>query len=111
MTTLQHAARAGLLMTGAAVGERMHPAEIQLHAWLALVYLIVFGSVVAFSAYVWLLQVTSAARVAMHCYVNPVVAVFLGWLLADEKITRRMIAGAVVILLGVLLVNTGTPHS
>jgi drug/metabolite transporter (DMT)-like permease len=95
-----------LLTVGAAAGERLALGHISLRAWAALAYLTVFGSIVAFSAYVWLMQVTTAARVSMHCYVNPVVAVFLGWLLAGEAVTGRMLMGAAVVLVGVLLVNT-----
>ena len=95
-----------LLTTGVALGERLHFAQVAPRAWWSLAYMVVFGSIVAFSSYVWLLKVTSAARVAMYCYVNPVVAVLLGWQLADEKVTLPMITGAAIVLIGVLLVNT-----
>jgi drug/metabolite transporter (DMT)-like permease len=95
-----------LLTLGTALGERIHLAQVAPRAWWSLAYMVIFGSIVAFGSYVWLLQVTSAARVAMHCYVNPVVAVFLGWLLAGEQVTVRMLTGALTIVLGVLLVNT-----
>ncbi len=94
-----------LLLVGALTGERLHPAEVTLPSWLALVYMILFGSIFAFSSYQWLLQVQSAARVAMHCYVNPVVAVFLGWFFAHEPVTPRMLTGAAIILLSVALVS------
>lgn len=95
-----------LLTTGVALGERLHFALVAPRAWLSLAYMVIFGSIVAFGSYVWLLKVTSAARVTMHCYVNPLVAVLLGWLLADEKVTLRMLTGAAIVLIGVLLVNT-----
>jgi drug/metabolite transporter (DMT)-like permease len=95
-----------LLTTGVALGERLHFAQVAPRAWWSLAYMVIFGSIVAFSSYVWLLKVTSAARVAMYCYVNPVVAVLLGWQLADEKVTLPMITGAAIVLTGVLLVNT-----
>ncbi len=98
-----------LLTTGVALGERLHFAQVAPRAWWSLAYMVIFGSVVAFSSYVWLLKVTSAARVSMYCYVNPVVAVLLGWRLAGEKVTLPMIMGAAIILIGVLLVNT-TKH-
>lgn len=74
-------------------------------AWLAVVYLIVFGSVAAYSAYVWLLQVRPATQVSTYAYVNPVVAVLLGVFLANEKITLIQVGGLIIILLSVLLIN------
>jgi drug/metabolite transporter (DMT)-like permease len=71
---------------------------------LALAYLIVFGSVIALSAYLWLLKFVSPARVITHAYVNPVVAVFLGWALADEPLNWRTLAATAVIVLGVLVI-------
>jgi drug/metabolite transporter (DMT)-like permease len=70
-----------------------------------LLYLIVFGSIVAFSAYIWLLRVSTPARVSTYAYVNPVVAVFLGWALADEALTPRMLVAAAVIVSGVALIT------
>ncbi len=78
---------------------------VPLAAWGALAYLMVFGSIIGFSAYVWLLQVRPAAQVSTYAYVNPVVAVLLGVFLGQEHITARQIAGLVVILGGVLLIN------
>jgi len=95
-----------LLTTGAALGEGLHFAQVAPRAWWSLAYMVIFGSILAFGSYVRLLKVTSAARVAMHCYVNPVVAVFRGWFLAGEKVTLRMLIGAIIVLAGVLLVNT-----
>ena len=65
----------------------------------------VFGSIVAFTAYVWLLRVSTPARVSTYAYVNPVVAVFLGWALADEALTMRMLVAAAVIVSGVVLIT------
>ena len=73
-------------------------------AWLALFYLIVFGSMLAYSAYVWLLKVRPATEVATHAYVNPIVAVIIGGL-GGEEITRIQLAGLAVILVSVMLVN------
>ena len=73
-------------------------------AWLALLYLIVFGSLFAYSAYVWLLKVRPATEVATHAYVNPVVAVIIGGL-GGEEITMIQLAGLAVILVSVMLVN------
>lgn len=74
-------------------------------AWLSLLYLIFFGSLAAFSAYVWLLQVRSAAQVSTYAYVNPVIAVLLGVFFAGEHMTLLQMSGLVVILTSVLLIN------
>ena len=80
-------------------------AAIPLDAWLSVLYLIIFGSIIGFSAYVWLLKVQPAAKVSTHAYVNPVVAVLLGIFFADETITSVQILGLVIILGSVLLIN------
>jgi len=77
---------------------------------LSLAYLIVFGSLVTFSAYVWLLQVSSPAIVSTHSYVNPLVAVLLGWAAGGEAITWRTALGAAVILASVALVGVRRPR-
>jgi drug/metabolite transporter (DMT)-like permease len=79
--------------------------NIPTHSWLALLYLIVFGSIAAFSAYVWLLQVRPATQVSTYAYVNPVIAVILGVLFAHESITLLQVGGLVIILGSVLLIN------
>jgi drug/metabolite transporter (DMT)-like permease len=82
-----------------------HLASVPLQSWLAIGYLILFGSIAAFSAYVWLLKVRPATEVSTHSYVNPVIAVLLGTLFAHENISGLQIFGLVVILISVLLVN------
>jgi drug/metabolite transporter (DMT)-like permease len=72
---------------------------------VALAYLIVFGALIAFSAYVWLLRVSTPARVSTYAYVNPAVAVLLGWLLADERLDVRSGLGMLVILSAVVVVS------
>jgi drug/metabolite transporter (DMT)-like permease len=67
-------------------------------------YLIVFGSVVAFTAYIWLLRITTAARVGTHAYVNPIVAVALGAALGGEHVSLLTLASALTIVAGVVLV-------
>lgn len=79
--------------------------HIPAHSWLALGYLIFFGSIAAFSAYVWLLQVRPATQVSTYAYVNPVIAVVLGVLFARERISLMQISGLVIILGSVLLIN------
>ena len=68
-------------------------------------YLVVFGSIVAFTAYVWLLRVSTPARVSTYAYVNPIVAVLLGWAFAGEALTARMMVAAAVIVSGVALIT------
>jgi drug/metabolite transporter (DMT)-like permease len=96
-----------LWITGLAAGEgaHVHAADFTLRAVLSLAFLIVFGSLVTFSAYVWLLQVSSPAIVSTHSYVNPLVAVLLGWALAGESITWRTALGTAVILASVALLS------
>ncbi|MEO8589406.1 MAG: EamA family transporter [Flavobacteriales bacterium] len=74
-------------------------------AWLSITYLMVFGSVIAFSAYVWLLRIRPATQVSTYAYVNPVVAVLLGVFAGEEHINAREIGGLVVILGSVLMIN------
>jgi drug/metabolite transporter (DMT)-like permease len=78
---------------------------IPLRAWLALGYLVVFGSIIGYSAYVWLLRVRPATQVSTYAYVNPVVAVLLGVFVGHEELGWRELTGLVVILGGVLLIN------
>lgn len=80
-------------------------ATVPAQSWMAIVYLIIFGSIGAFSAYVWLLQVRPATQVSTHSYVNPVIAVLLGVCFAHESISLMQFLGLIVILLSVLLVN------
>ncbi len=100
-----------LLIAGLFAGEfrGLHLGAISLRSWLALGYLIVFGSGIGFSAYIYILHKSTAARVATYAFVNPVVALFLGWLIAAETITLRTVIAAAVILTAVILVITA-PH-
>src|ERR1700687_2269091 len=100
-----------LLIAGLFVGEfhTLHLGAISLRSWLALTYLIVFGSGIGFSAYIYILHKSTAARVATYAFVNPVVALFLGWLIAGETITLRTVIAAAVILTAVILVIPAPP--
>ena len=80
------------------------PHAVSVVSAAALVYLIVFGSIVAFSAYAWLMQVAPAARVGTHAYVNPLIAVVLGCTVAGEPFTAAIVAASLVIAAGVALV-------
>lgn len=82
-----------------------HFARVPASAWLALGYLVIFGSIAAFSAYVWLLSVKPATQVSTHSYVNPVIAVLLGVLFAGEHISALQLGGLLVILFSLLLIN------
>jgi drug/metabolite transporter (DMT)-like permease len=95
-----------LLAAGVAVGEpgRVHLSAVPPRAWLALAYLIVFGSLVAFSAYVWLLGNAQLSLIATYAYVNPVVAVILGALILGEQVTPPILIGGAVVVAGVGLV-------
>ncbi|WP_295795361.1 EamA family transporter [Mucilaginibacter sp.] len=79
--------------------------HVPTQAWMALLYLIIFGSIGAFSAYIWLLQVRPVTQVSTHSYVNPVIALLLGMLFAGEHISVLQIAGLAIILFSVLLIN------
>jgi drug/metabolite transporter (DMT)-like permease len=95
---------AGLLLTGLALGERLDPAVVSGRSWSALAYLVVMGSLVAFTSYVWLLGNAPISLVSTYAYVNPVVAVALGALVLSEPVTGSMVAAGLVIVVGVALV-------
>ncbi len=93
-----------LLLLSVGFGE-MHPMpHVSLRAVLALLYLIVFGSLLAFTAFVWLLAHMPATRVASHAYVNPIVAVALGYFIAGEPVTLRTLAGTALVLVSVFII-------
>ncbi len=101
-------------LTGALVGEfgDLHPAEFSLRSVAGLAYLVVFGSWLAFTAYAWLLQNAPVSRVATYAYVNPVVAIGLGWAILDEAVTTLTFAGAAIIVASVAaVVRTETRRS
>jgi drug/metabolite transporter (DMT)-like permease len=96
-----------LLVTAALAGQigQFKPAQVSANAIFAWLFLVVFGSLVGFTAYIWLLGVTSIAKAGTYAYVNPIVAVFLGWVILGEPVTGRTLLAALVILIGVALVN------
>ncbi len=95
-----------LLLAGTAAGEwsRLDVGAISAKSWFALAYLIVFGALIGFTAYIWLLKNTTLARASTYAYVNPIVAVLLGWSLASEPMNSRVVAAAAVIVAGVVIV-------
>jgi len=97
-----------LLLMGVLTGDvsKLDVAHVSWTSWLAFFYLTIFGSLVAFTAYSWLLKNVAPAIAATYAYVNPVVAVFLGWLIASEPITRNTIIAATIIVASVVLITT-----
>ncbi len=93
------------MATLAGEGAQLHLSAFSMKSVLALVYLIVFGALIAFTAYIWLLRVSTAARVSTHAYVNPAVAVLLGWLLAGEQLDVRAALAVLIILSAIVLVS------
>jgi drug/metabolite transporter (DMT)-like permease len=102
-------AGAVLIAVGLVTGEASHFAigAPSARAWMALLYLITFGSIIAYTAYVWLLGVVNATLVSTYAFVNPVVAVFLGWAFASEPLNGRTIAAAAIIVGAVALITVG----
>ncbi|HEY4128311.1 MAG TPA: EamA family transporter [Gammaproteobacteria bacterium] len=99
-----------LWLAGLASGEgaQLHLAAITLKSLLALGYLVVFGSLLGFSSYVWLLKVTTPARASTYAFVNPVIAVLLGWAFAGETITPRIaVAGGIIVAAVCLILYFG----
>lgn len=99
---------AALVLAGLIAGE---PARLQLHSvsgtsLLAFVWLVVFGSLVGFTSYIYLLRHTTAAKASTYAYVNPVIAVLLGWAIAGEPLTARIALAAAVIISSVALITT-----
>jgi drug/metabolite transporter (DMT)-like permease len=78
---------------------------VPLSAWFGVLFLIFFGSIVAYLSYIWLLSVKPAALVSTHTYINPIVTVIAGWIVANQSINGGQLYGLAIILLGVLLTN------
>jgi drug/metabolite transporter (DMT)-like permease len=94
----------GLVCFATGQWQLVHLSDISVRSWLAFWYLIAFGSLLGFTAYVWLLRVAKTSHVATYAYVNPIVALILGASLGHETITRPMLIAAAVTLVGVVLV-------
>jgi drug/metabolite transporter (DMT)-like permease len=97
-----------LALTAGALGEfrGFHPQSVSVGAWLALLYLIVAGSIIGFTAYVWLIHHESPTKVGTYAYVNPVVAVLVGYFLGGEDLGLRTILGTLLILISVVVITT-----
>jgi drug/metabolite transporter (DMT)-like permease len=98
---------AALVLVGVIAGEpaRLAASQVTARSLWSLAYLATFGSLIGFTAYTYLLEVSTPARVSTYAYVNPIVAVFLGWALASEPVEMRTIAAAAVILAGVAIIT------
>ncbi|MDB4878361.1 MAG: protein of unknown function transrane [Gemmatimonadetes bacterium] len=98
-----------LILLGVALGEvgQLHVRQISAASWLGWIYLVTFGSLVGFTAYIYLLRAVSPAKASTYAYVNPIVAVFLGWAIAGEPVTAHTLLAAAVILAGVGLITVG----
>jgi drug/metabolite transporter (DMT)-like permease len=96
-----------LTLTSASLGEfrNFHPAAVSRGAWLSLLYLIVAGSIIGFTAYVWLIHHETPTKVGTYAYVNPVVAVLVGYFLGSEPLGLRTILGTVFVLISVVLIT------
>lgn len=102
-----------LLLAGLLSGEaqRLDLSAVTPVSWLALLYLLFFGSITAFSAYTYLLKTVSAAKASTYSYVNPVIAVYLGWLILAEPISPATLVAMVVIVVAVVLITSShAPH-
>jgi drug/metabolite transporter (DMT)-like permease len=97
-----------LILASAMFGEfrGFHAQDVSARAWLALLYLIVAGSIVAFTAYVWLIHHESPTKVGTYAYVNPVIAVVLGYFLGGEALGARTILGTFLVLVSVVVITT-----
>jgi drug/metabolite transporter (DMT)-like permease len=100
------------LLAGTLMGDwaAFEPANISLVSVSAFLYLVVAGSLLGYTAYAWLLQVVSPTSAATYAYVNPVVAMILGWLVAGEPLSGRTIIAAAIILLSVVMITTAPPQ-
>ena len=97
----------GIALTGVSYSatDTIPIAAIVWQSWAAIAYLVIFGSVISFIAYLYALQNLSTEQASLYAYINPIVAVLLGWLIFSEKLTMFIAVGGVVTLLGVYLVN------
>ena len=102
-----------LALTAAIFGEfrGFHIQAVSRGAWFALAYLIVAGSIIGFTAYVWLIHHESPTKVGTYAYVNPVVAVLLGWAFAGETLSLRTMVAAAVIVAAVIMITTHQPRA
>jgi drug/metabolite transporter (DMT)-like permease len=102
-----------MLLTGLILGEGrgFRVSSVSSQSWMAFIYLVIMGSIVAFPVYVWLLEHSTSAKVSTYAYVNPVVAVFLGWAILGEPLNARIILASAVIIGAVAIITVGRTKS
>jgi drug/metabolite transporter (DMT)-like permease len=102
-----------MLLTGLVLGESrdFHPELVSTQSWTAFAYLVVVGSIVAFPVYIWLLEHSTPAKVSTYAYVNPVVAIILGWLVLGEPMNPRILLAASIIIGAVAIITIGKARS
>src|SRR6185312_171297 len=88
---------------------RFSPVEVNMRVALSMAYLVIAASIVAFTAYVWLLGHEPATRVASYAYVNPVIAVLLGWSIGGERLSLQIVLGMLFVVMGVIAVLRSAP--
>jgi drug/metabolite transporter (DMT)-like permease len=100
-----------LLLASLVTGEltRIQLNQVSMRSLFSWVYLVSFGALIAFTSYIWLLKVANPARVSTYAYVNPIVALFLGWALAEEPLTLLKTLAAIIILTSVIIITTCQP--
>ncbi len=100
-----------LCLAGLAIGEAgaVHLERISMASWLSMLYLIVFGSLLAFTCYIWLLTQVPTTAVATYAYVNPLVAVLLGWAFLGEPVTAQTLVAAALIIAAVAVILSRSP--
>jgi drug/metabolite transporter (DMT)-like permease len=101
-----------LFVAGLIAGElsAFKPAQVSMQSLAALAYLTVLGSIIGFTAYSWLLKATTPDRAATYAYVNPAVAVILGWAIAGEPLTARMVVSMCIIVIAVMVITAAKPE-
>ena len=102
-----------LLLVGTVLGEwsQFNPGEVSTNSLLGLAYLIVFGSIIAFTSYSWLLKNVEPSLASTYAYVNPAIAVFLGWAIGGESLAAQMLVGAAIIVGSVVLITSQSKQS
>ena len=97
-----------LMVVGSGLGgewSRFHPAQVSARSLFGMGYLVLFGSIIAYNAYIWLLKNADPTWVSTYAFVNPIVAVFLGWLMAGEQLTARSVWATAIIVLSVVIIT------
>ena len=108
-TAMEMISGGALLMLAAAAGQEwvgFQPSAASLRSLVAFTYLVIFGSLIGFTSYIFLLKATAAAKVSTYAYINPIIAVILGWAIAAEELTLRTLIAAAIIVAAVVVITT-----